>query len=215
MNRREAISRIGLLLGGTVIGSSVFVQLGCSSNSEQVNDLFDQDQVNLLNEIAETILPTTDTPGAKAVDVGSFMAVVVKNCYSREDQKIFLNGLAELDETCIAKHGSSFLNCNAIERKRIIESLDAEQELYMEENLAQKKRNEIFSNSAAEQEVYLANGNGEEPNHYFRMMKELTLLGYFTSEIGATRALRYVKIPGAYDGCTPYTEGDTAWFAST
>jgi hypothetical protein len=49
------------------------------------------------------------------------------------------------------------------------------------------------------------------PNHYFRMMKELTLLGYFTSEVGATKALRYIETPGHYDGCMPYKKGDKAW----
>ena len=51
----------------------------------------------------------------------------------------------------------------------------------------------------------------ELPNHYFRMIKELTLLGYFTSEIGATKALRYVAVPGRYDGSVPYKKGDRAW----
>jgi hypothetical protein len=51
----------------------------------------------------------------------------------------------------------------------------------------------------------------EEPAHYFRMMKELALLGYFTSEIGCTEALRYIETPGRYDPCLPYTPGDRAW----
>jgi hypothetical protein len=50
-----------------------------------------------------------------------------------------------------------------------------------------------------------------DPNHYFGMMKQLTLLGYFTSEIGATQALRYIAIPGKYEGCVPYKKGDKAW----
>ena len=49
------------------------------------------------------------------------------------------------------------------------------------------------------------------PDHYFRMMKDLTLLGYFTSEVGATKALRYIETPGHYDSCIPYKKGDKAW----
>jgi hypothetical protein len=49
------------------------------------------------------------------------------------------------------------------------------------------------------------------PSHYFRMMKELALLGYFTSEIGCTQAQRYVETPGHYDPCVPYTPGQKAW----
>jgi hypothetical protein len=51
----------------------------------------------------------------------------------------------------------------------------------------------------------------DPPRHYFRMMKELALLGYFTSEIGGTQALRYIESPGRYDPCIPYTAGEKAW----
>jgi hypothetical protein len=51
----------------------------------------------------------------------------------------------------------------------------------------------------------------DAPNHYFRMMKELTLLGYFTSEIGYTQAQRYVESPGRFDPCVPYQAGEPAW----
>jgi hypothetical protein len=49
------------------------------------------------------------------------------------------------------------------------------------------------------------------PAHYFRQIKELTLLGYFTSEIGVTQAMRYRETPGRFDPCVPYTPGETAW----
>jgi hypothetical protein len=42
-------------------------------------------------------------------------------------------------------------------------------------------------------------------------MKQLTMLGYFTSEVGSTQALRYVPVPGKYEGCIPYKKGDRAW----
>jgi hypothetical protein len=49
------------------------------------------------------------------------------------------------------------------------------------------------------------------PVHYFRLLRELTVLGYFTSEIGAKQALRYIETPGRYEGCIPYTKGEKAW----
>ncbi len=58
---------------------------------------------------------------------------------------------------------------------------------------------------------YMSKKKPEDPTHYFRMMKELTLWGYFTSEAGATKALRYVAVPGKYEGCIPYKKGDKAW----
>ena len=54
----------------------------------------------------------------------------------------------------------------------------------------------------------------EIPKHYFTMMKELTLTGFFTSEVGATKALRYVAVPGKFEGSVPYTKGEKAWATS-
>lgn len=187
MDRREAITRVGLLLGGTVIGSSIFLQTGCKSTPKQVNELFDQDNVNLMNEISETILPATGTPGAKEAKVGDFMAVMVKDCYIPEDQKVFTEGLKKLNDAGQKKNGKSFMESTAAQRTALLVDLDAEQKAYMKDK------------------------RPEAPNHYFRMIKELTLLGFFTSEAGATKALRYLPVPGKYDGNYPYKKGDKAW----
>ncbi|MBA9079724.1 MULTISPECIES: gluconate 2-dehydrogenase subunit 3 family protein [Rufibacter] len=185
MNRREAIAAVGWLMGGTILGADLIV--ACTSKAPKVNGLFDQDQVAYLDEVGETILPTTSTPGAKAAQVGSFMAVMVQDCYKKEDQQVFLKGLQQLEEASKKKLNKGFLKATPQERTALLTQLDAEQKEH------QKNKKE------------------EEPNHYFRMMKELTLLGYFTSEVGATKALRYLPVPGRYDGCMPYKKGDRAW----
>jgi hypothetical protein len=92
MNRREAIERVALLMGGAVIGGELFIS-GCKPAPKMVNSLFNADQVAFLNEVGETILPETKTPGAKAADVGTFMTVMVQDCYTPEEQKIFMAGL--------------------------------------------------------------------------------------------------------------------------
>jgi len=127
-----------------------------------------------LNEVAETILPETSTPGAKAANVGEFMAVMVRDCYSQEDQKVFMDGISELDKATDKKYSKKFMEASSQERTNVLKDLDIAQKDY------QSKKKE------------------DEPNHYFRMMKELTLLGYFTSEVGATKALRYLPVPGRY-----------------
>ena len=98
MNRREAISRVSLFLGGAVVGSGIFLEAGCSSTPKQVSGLFNQDQLKLLDEIAETILPASNTPGAREAKVAEFMAVMVNDCYTKTDQEIFLNGLKKIEE---------------------------------------------------------------------------------------------------------------------
>jgi len=201
MNRRDALARVALIMGGTVIGADYFLT-ACSSPAEkktaaktaaptpEAKPILDASQVSFLDEVGETILPTTQTPGAKAAHVGSFMAVMVRDCYTPADQKIFLGGLIQLDEACKKQHGKSFLACDPTQRTAFLTKLDAEQQ------------------------AFTANQRKDDPSHYFRMMKQLTLLGFFTSEVGATKALRYLPVPGRYDGNFPYKKGDRAWVTS-
>jgi hypothetical protein len=189
MNRREAITRVSLILGGTILGGDLFVS-GCKSENKQVNDLLDASSVPLLNEISETILPQTSTPGAKAANVGQFIVTMVNDCYSPADRAIFIKGLWTIDDKSKADFGDGYMQISANQRAQLLTKLDVEQKNYtktMKENSS---------------------------NHYFRMIKELTLLGYFTSEIGCTKALRYVPVPGKYIGCIPYKKGEKAWALS-
>jgi hypothetical protein len=185
MNRREAVQHISLLLGGTIVGSTFFLN-GCKSTEEK-KAAFTADDVAYLDEIADTILPTTKTPGAKAAKVGAFMTVMVNDCYTEDEQKVFYDGMKKLNDFSGKTYDKKFLEITPQQRHDLLVTLDKEQKDYM------KTKKE------------------SDPSHYFRMMKELTLLGYFTSEIGCTQARRYVEVPGRYDGCVPYKVGDKAW----
>ncbi|CAL1518493.1 gluconate 2-dehydrogenase subunit 3 family protein [Chitinophaga sp. MM2321] len=186
MDRREAIARVAILLGGTVIGANAFLS-GCKPSGKKTNELLNQEQLMLLNEIGDTILPTTATPGAKAADVAAFMHIMIRDCYEPKDQELFVAGLEKLEDESRKKHGKKFMDSTPAERTALLIALDA----------AQKK--------------YTAEKKATDPAHYFRMYKELTLLGYFTSEVGSTKALRYVLVPGKFDACIPYKKGDRAW----
>ena len=189
MNRREAIGRVALIMGGTMIGAEYLLS-GCKPKAAKVEDLFNTDHVAFMDEVAETILPTTSTPGAKAAKVGDFMAVMVRDCYEPADQDIFLKGLDKIDDAANKKFSKKFMDLDASQRTALLTDLDKEQQEYSKTK------------------------KPKDPNHYFRMVKELTLLGYFTSEVGCTKALRYVPVPGRYDGCIPYKKGDKAWALS-
>lgn len=187
MDRREAINQVSWILGGTIIGSGIFLETGCKTSTEKAKDFFDTETIALLNEMGETILPKTSTPGAKEAKVGEFMAVMVKDCYTPKDQEIFRKGIKRLEKRCKEETGKTFMECSQDERTKFFVKMDALQRAYMD---AKTK---------------------EEPSHYFRMVKELTLLGFFTSEIGSTKALRYIETPGKYDGNVPYKKGDRMW----
>jgi len=115
MNRRDAIGRVALILGGTLVGAEFLVS-GCKPNAAKVADLFDTDHVAFLNEVAETILPATNTPGAKAANVGNFMAVMVRDCYEPADQDIFVKGLSKIDDASNKKFSKKFMDLDASQR---------------------------------------------------------------------------------------------------
>jgi hypothetical protein len=204
MNRRDAIGRVALIMGGAVIGAEFFLS-GCKPTSTQVSDLFDADHVAFLNEVADTILPTTSSPGAKAANVGGFMAVMVRDCYTPADQKIFLEGMSKLNDAANKQFSSKFLDLTPEQRTTLLVALDKEQKDYY------TQQNKSMDTDMANHKGDAKYKPAEIPDHYFRMIKELTLLGYFTSEVGATKALRYLETPGHFDGCMPYKKGDKAW----
>jgi hypothetical protein len=187
MNRREALSTVATILGGTIIGGGIFLE-GCTRPATKtVEGLFTDRQISFLGDIADTILPETSTPGAKEVGVGAFIPVMVRDCYTEEDQRIFIEGLAKLQEVSKKMFGKVFEELSFEERTALIREVDKETN------------------------AYYATKKPEDPKHYFRMIKELSLLGYFTSELGATEALRYNPIPGRYEGDIPYKKGDRVW----
>lgn len=189
MNRRDALSRVALLFGGTIIGAEFFLS-GCKNpNSGAAASLdFSEKNIAFLDEVGETILPTTtSSPGAKAVKIGDFMKTMVSDCYDEKDQKVFLEGIGKLNDAAEKKYSKDFIKLSPEERKALLIELDKEAK------------------------DYASTRKGDEPNHYFSMMKQLTLTGYFTSEIGATKALRYVAVPGRWDACIDYKKGDKAW----
>lgn len=186
MNRRDALSRVALILGGTIIGAEAFLS-GCKNPATSAAGSFSAEDIAFLDEVGETILPATSTPGAKEAKIGEFMKTIVTDCYEKKDQDVFAAGITKLKEASKKKYSKDFLELSAAEKHDLLVDIDKEAKEY---NKTKKEG---------------------EPNHYFSMVKQLTIWGYFTSEPGATKALRYVAVPGKYDGNFPYKKGDKAW----
>jgi hypothetical protein len=203
INRRDAIRRVSALLGRVAFigGSGLLAAVEKAGSAVQgTPGEFTSQDIAFLDEIAETILPETKTPGAKAAKTGAFMALMVADCYTPAQQKVFRDGMRKVDDAARKAHNVSFMAATPEQRLAVLTVLDQEQKRAMDAREA-----------AAAAGVGAA--NLKEPPHYFRMMKELALLGYFTSEVGCTKALRYVESPGRFDPCIPYTPGDSAWAA--
>lgn len=223
MERREALQRVAIILGGTVLGANAFLA-GCRSADSDLGKEanFTPADIAFLDEVAETIIPATNTPGAKAAKVGAFMAVMVTDCYTKRDQDVFREGMRTLDKASQKKFDKTFMTATPEQRLTLLNEIDKEMK---EDNERKKKEREVnIQKEQEEKEERKQNATQESekpaiekqqdkskeapPRHYFRMMKELTLLGYFTSEIGQTQALRYNPVPGRYEGCVPYKKGD-------
>ena len=174
MNRREAVQRVALMMGGVLAAPLMAGVMGQITNTgESITVSVEQEA--FLAEVADIIIPTTDTPGAKAAGAEKFIVRVMRDCYKKEDQEKFYAGLAKLDADSQAKFGKGFVGLD----------------------LAQK--NEMVKLSTV----------NDKP--FFQRMKELTVTGYFTSEIGATKALEYLPIPGKFQGCVPLKPNQKAW----
>ena len=170
------------MLGGATLVGQALMLAGCERRQDVAPDakepqggLFSDADFQLLDEIAETILPETATPGARAAGVGPFIALMVTDTYSPEEQEEFTAGLATIDRECQDAYGRNFVELSPAERLGVAERLDRER------------------------------FDAGEAKHYFRMLKELTVLGFFTSETAYNQVLEYVETPGRYDGCRDLT----------
>jgi hypothetical protein len=186
MDRRELLKKIAILTGGVVIGGEVFLS-GCTTGAKA--GAFSPETIALLDEIGETIIPATATPGAKAAAVGEFMKVMITDCYTEAEQKVFTDGIEKLQEVCKKcminplwnVRRSNGMTCSCVTGKRSKAFND-------KKNEAEKEQREIAK--AAKQPFVGA------PPHYYTMMKQLTLWGFFTSKTGMTETLRH--LPGTW-----------------
>ncbi|MFL5487041.1 MAG: gluconate 2-dehydrogenase subunit 3 family protein [Gemmatimonadaceae bacterium] len=217
ITRREAVLRVTALLGGVALVGGSALLTGC--RTEVSSDApFTPDDIAFLDEVADTILPTTSTPGAKAAKTGAFMALMVRDSYGADDRRIFREGMRKLDDATQKAHNVSFMKATPQQRLAVLTAIDRDQRSYSQaiDDARRKKSLAYLSDQRQEaapgSDVGAATAITENPpTHYFRMMKELALLGYFTSEIGATQAQRYIETPGRYDPCVPYHPGEKAW----
>lgn len=184
IDRREALRKTALLMGAAVSASALSgILQGCKAAPEltYTPSFFTEDQARIVMEVAEIIIPKTDTPGAKDAGVPGFIDVMLKDCYKKEDQDRFIAGLTAFEEEAKKAYGDSFIYCKPEQQVELVTKTHAAA-------LAEAKENR------------------EAKRPFILMAKELTLLGFFTSEPGATQVLQYVAVPGSYKGCIPLAE---------
>jgi gluconate 2-dehydrogenase gamma chain len=184
MNRRDALKRTAMIMGGALSAPAIIgVLKGCTAKPtiDWKPEFFSNDEGIMISDIAEIIIPKTDTPGAKEAGVPGFIDQMLKDVYSKEEQKTFMDGLKAFDERSKKDMGDSFNKLDQEEKTSFVKKVH--------------------------QEAIEGNRAKPAPQRPFIMMvKELTMLGFFTSKPGATQVLQYVPVPGAYKGCIPLSE---------
>lgn len=191
MERRELLKMIVAATGAAMIGLPALA--GGQVPAAGAKAAFSAADIALMDEIADTILPRTKTPGAKDTGIGAFMATFVADCYTAQQQATFRAGLADIDK----RAGGRFVSLTPQARTELLRAVDAE---------AKKRAAEDSGPRSAEA--------AEAKAHYFTMLKQLTIFGFFTSKTGATEVLQYVAVPGRYDGDLAYVAGTPAWGTS-
>ncbi|MEJ7645706.1 MAG: gluconate 2-dehydrogenase subunit 3 family protein [Chryseolinea sp.] len=184
MDRREALRRTAWIMGGLVSAPAIAgILKGCKA--EPTIDwkpvFLSKEQGILVGQVAEIIMPKTDTPGAQEVGVPGFIDLMLQEVYSKEDQDRYVSGLKDFADAAKNEFGDPFIELNADQQASFVKK--------MHDTAIQAEK------------------DSNAPNRPFILTtKELTLLGFFTSEPGATKILQYDPVPGAYHGCLPLSE---------
>lgn len=202
--------RVAVLAGATMSLPGLANTLEASATRRTLTGkpvFFTADQDATVAELADTIIPTTGTPGAKAAKVNEIIDVILKDCYKEADQKRFLEGLAQTNKLSQDAYGKAFVQLDAPQRIEVVKKLEADAK-DQKAKMNGGKSGTQADNAPADAQM---GKKKEQYTPFFTILKDLTLTGYFTSEVGCTQALEYVAVPGRYDGCVPLKAGQKAW----
>ena len=188
MNRRTSLKNIAFL------GIASFFLSKCNGviNTEITIDELDEYK-SLIAELAETIIPHTDTPGAKDAKVEDYIILMVKECDNKKDQYNFLKGLTKLQAYTMENYKVGFVDCSESDKIQVLNYFKEHRIDNSTIDLINKIKRKIFGYS------------------FYSHLHELTVSGFCTSELGATQVLAYDHIPGRYKGCIPYQENQKTW----
>lgn len=214
MDRREAVKSVAFLIGGALSATTIATLFdSCNEPGKNGENLFTDDHQKIVTELADIIIPTTaKSPGAKAANVGPFITMMIKDCYPQDAQEAFVKGVDDLEQQAKKQYNKSFLAITVPERIALVSKLRedtlAAQNDTKDKSDANKAGEKVANETPKEIKPELEKpGNPmavkekpKTPPLFFAIARDLTILGFFTSEVGATQAYEFVEIPGRYDG---------------
>jgi hypothetical protein len=186
MDRRSILRQISLITGAALVGGEMLWLQSCKPDSAiKKGNAFANSDIAVLDYIGETILPApSGSFGPKDIGIGQFISKMVTDCYEEKDKKVFDAGLEDIKKRCQDIFKNSFDKVSDDQRFQLLSTIDGERKEY---NKTKKQ---------------------EDPEHYMTMFRQLTLLGFCTSERACKEVFNYVPVPSKYDGSYPYKKGD-------
>lgn len=188
VNRRKAIKNIFFFSVATSVGFGGY-KLYKIKKKSSIHII--QRYEDLIAEIAETIIPATNTPGAKQAKVQEFIINFITDCTPNDEQNTFLEGLRDVEEYCESQYQTQFVVCTYIQKVEVLKYF--EQQGVYKNNMINKIKNKWFGQT------------------FFIQIKSLTVRGYCMSFQGATKGLAYDFIPGNYQPCLPLQLNQRSW----
>jgi hypothetical protein len=188
MNRRKAIFRISLAGLGIATAGTAYKWWSLVKHPD-LNYL--AQNTDLIAALGETILPATDTPGAKDAHVEDFIVKMIRACTPRKEQNSFIAGLEEIQSYCHSKYGQPYPHCTPADQMTALSHFEQKGRPW--KGSAGKLENRVLGRS------------------FFAILKDYTVQGYCTSQKGATEGLAYLYIPGGFKACIPLQPGQKAW----
>lgn len=196
MNRREMLKITGMLLGAGLSGSlSQQVLAGALPKAQTARRVFDDRTRKVVAVLAELIIPKTDTPGAIEAGTPAFIEMMVGEWFDDGERRIFFDGIAALDAFCQQQYQRDFLACDDVQRTAALQAAEKTASAY-------KSPAPAFDFT----QKFVDRGTP-----FFTKLKELTVVGFFTSEIGSKQVLEYNPMPMRYDGDYDLAQSGREW----
>lgn len=194
MDRRHFLQAAALITGSFATSAvAKFAQAGATSDIAQTTTLFTAQQRQAIAAMAEIVIPRTDTPGAIDAGVPHFIELMVEHWLQEQERVTFLQGMAELELSSQQQFGQAYFQLNQDQQLELLEALETEAEQSPWYDFANVERQYI------------------EDAPFICQLKELTIFGFYSSEVGATQVLRHDPMPMMFDGELNLADDDSSW----
>lgn len=199
MDRRQLLVRAAAAFG-TALAAPILtaVQAGADPGRMTENSTFNDHQREMMTRIVDMIIPRTDTPGAIDAGVPQFVEMIVSDWYHNGQRSFFFESLRVIDNHCLSSFGKVFLECSQAQQILALEDAEA--------NALGAISDGVPGPSGTDGAIQVGDpamwgdARSDAGARFFNEIKGLTVLGYYTSEIGVEAELIYDPVPGKYDG---------------